>query len=313
MMKQRLLTTALSLGLLISSLVVFGQSDEESLSYGKKEYELENYANALKFFSNAIEANPNNAEAHKLKGNAEHALNKFRRAIDSYSKAIELDSTFHSAYFNRGLAMQQLDRERKAIADFDKAILLNPNYAKAYRKRGDSKSNLYDNSGANADYFKAREIELKNEKKISEGLNEFDAAVGNVENITPESDELEGHSTALKAKVKPVGSLEIKRVVEIDMRDFVPVQQEINLAGEQLLNARRTFVVGFLLNIGGAIMMASAPFIDNQKTSIGLGVAGAITTTVGGVVMLTAAIPIGGAGKILRKVRFPKTIRLNVD
>jgi len=298
-MKQTLLKTALSLGLLISSLVVFGQSDEESLSYGKKEYELKNYAYALKFFSSAIEANPKNAEAHKLKGNAEYALNKLRRAIESYSKAIELDSTYHSAYFNRGLVMQQLDKERNAIADFDKAILLNPNYAKAYRKRGDSKANLYDNSGANADYFKAREIELKNEKKISLALNEFD--------------ELEGDSTTLKAKVKPIGSFQIKRVVEIDMRDFVPAQKEINLAGQQLLNARRTFVVGFLLNIGGAIMMASTAFTDNQKTKIGLGVAGAITTTVGGVVMLTAAIPIGGAGKILRKVSFPKTIRLNVD
>ena len=77
-MKNALHSASLLFGLLISSLVVFGQSDEESISYGKKEYELENYAYALKFFSSAIEANPNNAEAHKLKGNAEYALNKFR-------------------------------------------------------------------------------------------------------------------------------------------------------------------------------------------------------------------------------------------
>jgi hypothetical protein len=59
-------------------------------------------------------------------------------------------------------------------------------------------------------------------------------------------------------------------------------------------------------------MMASTAFTDNQKTRVGLGVAGAITTTVGGVVMLTAAIPIGGAGKILKKIEFPQKVSIPV-
>ena len=64
--------------------------------------------------------------------------------------------------------------------------------------------------------------------------------------------------------------------------------------------------------MGGALATGGY-FAKDPKVQTGLVVAGGVTSLVGSVVMITAVIPIGGAGKILQGVRFPKTLPVKVE
>lgn len=288
---------------MVLSTVAYGQTAEESINNGKTELALKNYASALQFFNKAIETNSAIAEAYKLKGNAEFGLKKYRRAKASYSKAIELDPDFTTAYFNRGIANQELGFHRKAIADYNVAIAKNPNYTKAYRNRGNAKEWVGDHAGSKADYFKAREIELKNEEILEKDSPEATDAV-RVENVVKDSTE---------SSVATVVAKTYSKSIVVDMSAFSPAEKEINYAGVQLQSARRTFGVGLFLNLLGGALATGGSFANNQKVRTGLIVAGGVTSVVGSIVMITAIIPIGGAGKILQKVQFPKTIRIDVE
>jgi hypothetical protein len=101
--------------------------------------------------------------------------------------------------------------------------------------------------------------------------------------------------------------------ITIDMKTFALAEKDIHYAGNQLLNARRTFIAGFVLNLAGGILASSVALTTDPKTQLGLGIAGGVTSLVGSVVMITAVIPIGGAGKFLRGVQFPKTVTVNVN
>ena len=47
-----------------------------------------------------------------------------RRAIVDYNQAIQLNPNYANAYYNRGLAYQQLGENQRALADFREAARL---------------------------------------------------------------------------------------------------------------------------------------------------------------------------------------------
>ena len=71
-----------------------------------------------------------------------------KKAIKYYSKAIELNPQYAEAYNNRGIAKNHLDDHLSALADYDKAIEFNPRSAEAYNNRGNAKRALNDYRGA---------------------------------------------------------------------------------------------------------------------------------------------------------------------
>ncbi|GEM_PF-2774302 len=277
----------------------FGQSATEYFNQGVAKYNNENYRGALKDLDLAIELNPRNAEAFFVRGNIK--FSKFNQnligAKEDYTKAIEIDSDFAKAYYNRGLVNTNLEKYQLAIQDFTKAIEIDPNYVQAYQTRAQAKKLNGDKEGAALDLEAALDIGSGNpilSKKVQPMRDTLITKADSVKSNTVE--------TVLNTKS-----------VYVDLEAFAPVEKEINFAGNQLLNARRTFVVGLLLNLAGGVLLASTGLTSDPKKQLGLGIAGAITTTVGGIVMLTAVIPIGGAGKILQKVRFPKRIRVDIE
>ena len=303
MIKKKLLLTFTLIAITISG---FSQTAEEYYDRAVEKCTWENYRGAIKDLNKSIDLKPSE-DAYKLRG-----LAKMKKgnpdtyaAIKDFDKAIFVNDSSETARINRGIAYLKLGEYKKAEEDFTKAIEVNPNRMSGYKGRVKARQGLNDLAGANAD------------AKVIENLRGGETIVANgtmsSEEVTDIKDEpIHTEDNSKVVSMDSFNGMEVRKTIEIDMRDFVPAQKEINLAGQQLLNARRTFVVGFLLNIGGAIMMASTAFTDNQKTRVGLGVAGAITTTVGGVVMLTAAIPIGGAGKILKKIEFPQKVSIPV-
>ena len=61
---------------------------------------------------------------------------RYEEAIKEYNQAIELNPNFAEAYNNRGNAKHELRRYEEAIKDYDQAIELNPNFAEAHNNRG---------------------------------------------------------------------------------------------------------------------------------------------------------------------------------
>jgi tetratricopeptide (TPR) repeat protein len=105
---------------------------------------------AIEEYTQAIEVEPEFAEAYRLRGMVYVALGEFDkgivdldRALADLDQAVELNPQLAEAYFNRGGAyFFKLDYD-KAIADFDRAIQIDPSYVEAYAVRG----NAYDNNG----------------------------------------------------------------------------------------------------------------------------------------------------------------------
>ena len=118
----------------------------------KDKAKAEGFAEAgIEAMKKALEANPNNAEYHRLLGelcgqvipaNALMGALKYGQcARDEINKAIELDSKNGLAYVSRGVGNYYLPPQfggsiDEAIKDFDKAISLDPKLAEAYLWKG---------------------------------------------------------------------------------------------------------------------------------------------------------------------------------
>ncbi|MFI5236691.1 MAG: hypothetical protein ACHQLA_01985, partial [Ignavibacteriales bacterium] len=76
----------------------------ELLVKGIESYDNEQYRTAIIFFSEAIEADPGNAELYYYRAKAKMKLDSCKEAINDYSKAIILDKTNKEFFINRGLA-----------------------------------------------------------------------------------------------------------------------------------------------------------------------------------------------------------------
>lgn len=110
------------------------------------------YEGAIENFNQALNINPNDAQAYIQRGNAlyENAQhsgnpdNEYKIAIKDFDRALSLKPDEAEAYISRGIVRYNMAEYSKnassdykaAIEDFNQAILRNPNSAKAYVKRG---------------------------------------------------------------------------------------------------------------------------------------------------------------------------------
>jgi tetratricopeptide (TPR) repeat protein len=122
----------------------------------------------------AIELNPNIAQAYYNRGTAYGKLKEHEEAIEDYNKALELNPEYAAAYNNRGTAYGELKQYEEAIEDYNKAIELNPNIAQGYNNRGNAYGKLKQYEEAIEDYNKA--IELN--PNIAQGYNNRGNAYG---------------------------------------------------------------------------------------------------------------------------------------
>ena len=98
--------------------------------------ELKRHEAAMESCDKAIALKPDDAEAHKNRGNALLALKRHDAAIQSYDRAILLKPDYADAYYNRGNVLNLIGQHEAAIQSFDRAIALNPGDAEAYNNRG---------------------------------------------------------------------------------------------------------------------------------------------------------------------------------
>jgi tetratricopeptide (TPR) repeat protein len=93
------------------------------------------YDLAIQDFNQAIERNPNYAEAFNNRGDAYHLKGENDRAIRDFDQAIKLNPSLAAAFFHRGTVYSAQGAHERAIQDFDQAIKFNPNYSSALNNR----------------------------------------------------------------------------------------------------------------------------------------------------------------------------------
>jgi serine/threonine protein kinase/Tfp pilus assembly protein PilF len=118
------------------------------------------YDTAIREFTQAIEADPEFAEAYYLRGVAYAEDGQPAAAEADLSQAIALQPDLAEAYYERGcLYLHELERPEEALADCTAAIELDPEFAKAYIER--ARYYLWyadDNERALADLDRALEL-----------------------------------------------------------------------------------------------------------------------------------------------------------
>lgn len=93
------------------------------------------YKSAVKYFSKAIETEPNDFVTHHQRGLAYYSLKKYKKALCDYDKAIELNPEYADAYFNRSLVRSKLKDYQGASEDMKTASKLEPKYQKAIKQK----------------------------------------------------------------------------------------------------------------------------------------------------------------------------------
>jgi tetratricopeptide (TPR) repeat protein len=118
-------------------------------------YEKGDYDNAIADYTEVIRVVPDMSEVWKNRALAFLDKGNIDDAIKDDTEAIRLDPDDAVAYYNRANAFSQKGDSAKAIADYDAAIRLDPKLAAAYHNRGYEFSRCGDLDRAFADYTTA--------------------------------------------------------------------------------------------------------------------------------------------------------------
>ncbi len=123
------------------------------------------FQTAKKLLEQAIEINPNYAEAHNNLGNVFQELGRHKEAIVSYQSAININPNILTAYHSLANSFRILGKYQEAITFYQKVIEKDPNYIEAHNNLGNVFQALYKYREAifcyqkaiqiNSDYFKA--------------------------------------------------------------------------------------------------------------------------------------------------------------
>ena len=116
------------------------------------------YKEAIKAFTKALETNPRFANAYYSRGTVWVYKGDYDSAIADYNRALEINPHLAKAYYNRGNVWNYKGNYDSAIADYNGALEINSRYAKAYSGRGVAWASKGNYDSAIADYNRALEI-----------------------------------------------------------------------------------------------------------------------------------------------------------
>lgn len=132
-----------------------------------------------KFYTKAIEINPEFLDAYINRGLVNNELQDYEHSLKDYNKAIELDSKCALAFNNRGYTKYKMQNYKGALEDYNKAILLNPKLRIAL----DNKAKLLmevcleDDKNFSEKYYLSLGIAEVNEGNLPDAIHNFDEAL----------------------------------------------------------------------------------------------------------------------------------------
>ena len=134
--------------------------DPDYISPVEKYFKKDNSDRTIADSTQAIQQNPNDANAYMKRGAAHSVKGNYDAAFTDLNKAVELNPNDATVYLYRGTAYQQKNDYNKAILDYTKAIQLDPDNIFLYLLR----ANTYYKEG---DYARA----AADRAKFSDALN----------------------------------------------------------------------------------------------------------------------------------------------
>jgi len=177
----------------LDTLLIASKDTEKLFMLGVECFDHRQYRLAVRAFSQVIELDPTDAEAHQRRARARTHLGEYAEALSDAQEALRLDGDDtdsslargaaclglgqyeHAredftrvirgdrdnaeAYYLRGLAWTALGRLRRAVRDFSFAIALRPQNAEAYYRRAHAHRQLGYATKANADLEKALQLD----------------------------------------------------------------------------------------------------------------------------------------------------------
>ena len=146
----------------------------------------DDYKEAIKLYSVALEILPVHFKALFNRGFAYDKIKKYDLAIEDYNKAIDLDPNNPFAYYNRGISYDRMGKFDDAIDSFSTAISLDSSKADFYHNRGYAYRKMKKYDEAIHDYAKAVEIgeeDLQQSDQKSKGICKLVRALHNLATI----------------------------------------------------------------------------------------------------------------------------------
>ncbi|HOT07188.1 MAG: lipoprotein NlpI [Methanosaeta sp. PtaB.Bin039] len=127
------------------------------LSYAKAA--LNDSQAALDALNRSLAINPENAQAWNFKGFIlARALQNYAQSLPCFQEAIRLDSSLDQAWTNQGGALLMLNRSAEALDSFVQALRLNPNNAGAWQGKSLAYAALGDEQNAQQAADRARSL-----------------------------------------------------------------------------------------------------------------------------------------------------------
>ena len=104
---------------------------EEHMNFGNLLLAKNKYAEAAKYYKQALKLNPNHARAWGNLGAVYKFLNKLPLAEESLKKAIAINPNLPHLFYNLGIVFEEQKHIRKAIVNIEQAIKLDPDFKEA--------------------------------------------------------------------------------------------------------------------------------------------------------------------------------------
>lgn len=207
---------------------------EEAESYFKKGNSLccyqQDYAEAITYYSKAIEIDPNNVEVFTARADAKYCLRNYSGSIADYTLAISVNDRYEDSYYNRGTAKVKIHDVNGAIADYTKTIEINPLHEKAFYNRATLYNKLENYSDAISDFSKCIEINplsaeayfyrgLANIDNEEDALSDFNSAI----DINPNYSEAYYYRSQIKINFlgeMESGNMDLKKASQLGYKIF---------------------------------------------------------------------------------------------
>ncbi|HVF55099.1 MAG TPA: tetratricopeptide repeat-containing serine protease family protein [Pyrinomonadaceae bacterium] len=128
---------------------------------------LGNYDSALGYFENAVNKNPNRAEAWIQVGYCKVKQGKNQDAIKAFQQALRLRPNSYEAHNKLGDAYYYAGNYYKAVESYKHAVLLRPELSEAYYNLGMAYLEIGDRAAANAQSLKLKTLDAEMYKKLA--------------------------------------------------------------------------------------------------------------------------------------------------
>ena len=136
-MKRLIIVTIVLIATVLLPSRVVAQYDRNYIYWvGQQSMVENNYPEAIEVLNVLLRHDPNDFDAHFLRGIAKYNMDDLLGADADFTRAVELNPVFTGAYYYRAITRSRLGNYDDALKDFAEAIELRPDLADPYYSRG---------------------------------------------------------------------------------------------------------------------------------------------------------------------------------